>query len=346
MITVSRRRGYVRLHMNESPYPPPPLAVEMLRKYAGFMNFYEVEHLWEELLDGLSRYASVDQRYIDVYPGSSAAISLMFTLASVNNLDLVVPHPTFFILYDLARAYNVRLVPVQLSRDGFELPVERFLRKAKGRLVYLANPNNPTSNLLVESEKIVAKLAAESRYLFLDEAYYEFSRTTFCSYVIEHDNAVVLRSLSKAFSLAGARIGYVVASPKMLRTLGMFRVGYEVPVASQAAALGALRSREYMKRVVEEITTTREWVRRELLELGLLAPESHTNFVYVKLPVSCVEVQRRLRRMGFLVMCFDGMPGLRWIKQHMRVTIGKPEDMAAFLEAMKEVLGEGVLTTP
>ncbi|MEM3981224.1 MAG: histidinol-phosphate transaminase [Thermofilum sp.] len=342
MIRVSRRGGYVRLNMNESPYPPPPLAVEMAKRYASHMNLYEVEHLREELLEELSRYAGVSRRSIDLFAGSSEAISIMLSLARASGVDVVLPHPTFFVVYELARAHGVRLLPVQLSGEEFELRAEELARRAGGRLVYLANPNNPTGNLLVEDAALVARLAARAKYLFLDEAYYEFSGTTFCSDAVELGNVAVLRSLSKAFSLAGARVGYVVASPEMLRALNSFRIGFEVPVISQAAALGALRSRSYASRVVEEVSKTREWFREKLLELGIPTPESRTNFVLAKLPTSCVKVQRRLRRMGFLVMCFDGVPELRRFRQYMRITVGRRDQMEAFLEAFRRALGKEI----
>lgn len=336
---MSRRGSYVRLNMNESPYPPPPLAVEMARRYASYLNLYEVEHLREELLEELSRYLGVGKRYVDVFAGSSQAISIMLSLARAAGVDVVLPHPTFFVVYSLARAHNVRLVPVQLTGESFELRVDELARRARGKLVYLANPNNPTSNLLVEDGELLAKLAAEAKYLFLDEAYYEFSGTTFCDKAVELGNVAVLRSLSKAFSLAGARVGYVVSSPRMLKVLDSFRVGFEVPVISQAAALGALRSRSYARRIVEEISKTREWLRKRLLDLGLPTPESRANFVFFKLPMPCVEVQKKLRSMGFLVMCFSSVPELRELRNYVRVTVGHPRDMKSLLESFEKLLG-------
>lgn len=334
------KQVFVRLHMNESPYPPPPLAVEMARRYASFLNLYEVEHLREELLGELGRYAGVDRRFIDIYAGSSALLTAMLSLAKATKVDVVIPHPTFFILYDLARAYGVRLVPVRLRGEGFELRPEELLRAARGRLVYLANPNNPTGNLLIDSEDVIAKLAAEARFLFLDEAYYEFSRRTFCSLALERENVAVLRSLSKAFCIAGARVGYVVASPRMLGVLERFRVGYEVSVTSQAAALGALRSLDYVQKVVEEVIKTREWTRRRLSELSLAVVESRTNFLLAKLPIPCSEFQRRLKRAGFMVMCFSDVPDLRMLGYYVRVSVGRPEHMARFIDVLAGVVGK------
>uniref|UniRef100_A0A7J3X855 histidinol-phosphate transaminase n=1 Tax=Thermofilum pendens TaxID=2269 RepID=A0A7J3X855_THEPE len=327
---------HLRLHMNESPYPPPPLAVELASRYAGLANLYEVEELEEQLLDELSAYAGVERENIDLYAGSSEALLVALVLAKVLGLEVVVTRPTFFLAYELAESIGVRLVPVRLRGQEFSLDGEELLRAAEGRLVYLANPNNPTGNVVLSDEDLLARLARRARMVFLDEAYYEFSGVTFKDAAVELENVVVLRSLSKAFCLAGARVGYTVSSVRAKELLARFRPGYEVSLLSQAAALGALRSMDYVRSVVRRIVEVREWLRGELLERGLQALESSTNFLLVRLGQPCEAASRALEERGVLVLC----PG-EWFEElshHVRVTVGRKEDMEFFLRALEDAV--------
>ncbi|MFZ8855055.1 MAG: hypothetical protein ACO2OQ_02690, partial [Thermofilaceae archaeon] len=120
----------LRLHMNESPYPPPPLVSELVSRYAGLLNLYEVEELEEQLLDELSAYAGVERENLDLYAGSSEALLVMLALAKALGLEVVVAHPTFFLVYELARSLGVRLVPVRLRGPEFSLDGEELLKAA------------------------------------------------------------------------------------------------------------------------------------------------------------------------------------------------------------------------
>ena len=326
----------LRLHMNESPYPPPPLVSELVSRYAGLLNLYEVEELEEQLLDELSAYAGVERENLDLYAGSSEALLVMLALAKALGLEVVVAHPTFFLVYELARSLGVRLVPVRLRGPEFSLEGEELLKAAGGRLVYLANPNNPTGNIVLRDGDLLARLAKRARMVFLDETYYEFSGVTFKDAAVELGNVVVLRSLSKAFCLAGARIGYTISSVRAKELLARLRPGYEVSLLSQAAALGALRSMDYVRSVVRRIVEVREWLRKELLKLGAPTPESSTNFVLARLEQPCDAVSRALEEEGILVTCLG-----RWFEElshHVRVTVGRREDMEAFLRALEAAL--------
>lgn len=322
--------------MNESPYPPPPLAVEYVRKYAECMNRYDVEELKEELIIELEKYAGLQREHVEFFPGSSYILLLMVALARVHNIEVIVPHPTFHALYPVLRGFNVNYTRVDLT-SKFELDKQALLKLSENKLVYLANPNNPTGNILVEDPGYVSKLARVAKYVFIDEAYYEFSGLTVKNLVVEHENIAVLRSLSKAFSLAGARFGYLLASKRLKERLNSFRMWFETPITTQAAALGALKDRRYAERVVEEIKVTRDYVRRKLLEAGLWSAESRANFILVDLGKSCDEVWKKLSEHGILTLCLGLVKDLANYGNYLRVTIGKPNDMDLFLEKILEV---------
>ncbi|MEM1528875.1 MAG: histidinol-phosphate transaminase [Desulfurococcaceae archaeon] len=327
----------LRLHMNESPYPPSALAVEYARKYVEYMNIYDVEGLREELIVELEKYTNLPREHIEFFPGSSYILLLMVALAKAQNIEVVLPHPTFHALYPVLRSFNANYAYVKLTQR-FELDKQVFLRSAENRLVYLANPNNPTGNLLVEDPSYISKLAQVARYVFVDEAYYEFSGSTVKDLVVEHENVAVLRSLSKAFSLAGARFGYLLAGKRVKEHLNSLRIGFETPIMTQAAALGALRDRKYVEKIVEEVKSTRDYVRRKLLEVGLWSPESRANFILVDLGKPCREAWEKLSEHGILTLCLELVKDLVDYGNYLRVTVGKPDDMNTFLEKILEVL--------
>lgn len=327
----------LRLHMNESPYPPPKLVVEYISKYVDYANRYDVEELREELVEELEKYTKLPREHIEFLPGSSHALTLMMALAKVHNVDVVLPHPSFHALYQVLKGFNLHYTLVRLT-DGFELNEEEFLKLSEGKLVYLANPNNPTGNMLVEDPDYVSKLARVAKYVFVDEAYYEFSVFTVKDLVVEYDNVAVLRSFSKAFNLAGARFGYILAGKKAKDSLNSLRIGFETPIITQAAALGALRDKGYMERVVAEIRATRDYVRRKLLELGFWSPESRTNFLLVNLGKPCSGVWKKLRDHNILTMCLELVEDFADYKNYLRVTVGRRADMDLFLGKLSEVL--------
>ncbi|MEM1780220.1 MAG: histidinol-phosphate transaminase [Desulfurococcaceae archaeon] len=324
------------LHRNESPYPPSPLVVEYVDKYIEYLNRYDVVELREELISELEKYTGLPREYIEFYPGSSHPLTLMIALAKVKGIEVLMPHPTFHAIYPVLRGFKAPYRLVKLE-ENMELNSERFLRLVEGKLVYLANPNNPTSNLLVKDFDYIEKIAKKAKLVFIDEAYYEFSDFTVKDLVPELDNVVVVRSLSKAFSLAGARFGYVLASGKAMDLLNSLRIGFETPVITQAIALGALRDKAYMKEVVSRIKSTRDHVRLKLLEHGLWSPVSSTNFLFIRLNKPCRGVWNALKGHGVLTMCLELIEDLAEYANYLRVTIGKPEDMELFLEKLLDM---------
>lgn len=328
----------LRLHMNESPYPPSRTSVEYVSRYAGLLNLYYEKTLYEELMEELSRYVGADKNFIEVFPGSSAALTLMLTYVKVTGSELVATHPTFHVMYGLARSYGIRTHYLRLRGESFTLDVEELLRVCEGRVVYLINPNNPTSNLLLEDPDIVGRVASRAKAVFVDEAYYEFSGVTFKDLTAELDNVAVIRSASKSFSLAGARFGYAVLGRGLKKELNSLRIGFEVPLTTQAAALGALKDLQYMKEVVKTIVETREETRRGLEEAGLKTVESRTNFILADLKRPCRELWSELKNRGVVTLCLQNVEELSEFGNYMRISVGRPDDMRLFLKIINETL--------
>lgn len=328
----------LRLHMNESPYPPSRTSLEYINKYSSLLNLYHVEQLYEELIDELSDYVGVDKKLIEIFASSSSILTLMLTYTKIIDSGLVLTHPTFHVMYHMIDNYNIQHAHVELSKEDFTLDVDKLIEVSEGRVVYLINPNNPTSNILLEDPEVLKKVARRAKTVFVDEAYYEFSGLTFKDLVTEHDNIVVIRTVSKAFSLAGARFGYVITSEKMKNILNSLRIGYEVPIITQAAVLGALKDPYYVKEVVSKIVETRERVRKALVNADLRVVESRTNFLFINLGKPCRKYWELLKRDEILTLCLENIEKLREFGSYLRVTVGRPEEMDLFVEKLLKIL--------
>jgi len=325
-----------RLNLNESPFPPSPRVVEELARSGYLLNRYYDRELWHELIKLLSHYAKLPREYVSPYPSSSDALCKLLRLAKRKGLRVLTVRPGFHAMKHFASVEGVELHYIDLKLPNFELDTDALLKAVDEKtMLILYNPNNPTSNILVEDPGIVREIASRVGILVIDEAYYEFSGVTFAPLVKELGNLAVVRTMSKAFCLAGARVGYVLAAPELLKELDSLRIKFDIPIPSIAAAVAALKDLDYVRKVVEAIKVMRDRLASELREMGLRVLPSATNFLFVEVGARGVEVAKKLEEMGVYVMAFDEPP----IENFIRVSIGREDENARFLRALRKVLG-------
>lgn len=263
---------------------------------------------------------------------------------------LAYPDPTFGMVALFGRMNAVRPVAVRLGPD-FALDPEALLA-ARGRVTYLCQPNNPTGNRF-ESAAIEKVLAESPGIVLLDEAYADFAGETMIPPAIESGRTVVLRTMSKAYGLAGLRIGYAVGPARLIREIEKSRGPYKVTAAAEAAALAVLRDgRNWLLRTVDEVRVNRERLTTELRNLGFRVWPSSTNFVLVAADETVVRstpsdkaapdtetspalrLTRALRDRGVAVRAFPALP---LAGDSIRITIGPWPMMEKLLIALREV---------
>ncbi len=200
------------------------------------------------------------------------------------------------------------------------------------KLVMVANPNNPTGNLVVDGESVRTMLDEAKGLVVVDEAYYEFSGVTVASLVRKYDNLVVLRTFSKAFSLAGLRVGYALASPEVTDALYRARPPFTVTSLSLAAATAALSDLGYVRSCVERIAAERTRLTEEMYMLENVQPfPSEANFILFR---SVKGLGEKLAREGILIRDLSDV----FSAPFYRVSVGAKQENDAFLEALKKVV--------
>ncbi len=325
-------KGPVRLDLNESPLPPPLDVIEAGAKALAYLNRYPASKLLQEVERLISEYSGVRRDMIAVGCGGDSILAAIFLLAGAWGGVVVAPRFSFGMYRVLAEESGSRLVRVNMKPEGevWVLDYDKLLEESrKARLVVVDNPNNPTGSLLLGPAR-VRELALSTRGLVvIDEAYYEFSGVTMAPLVEEHDNLVVVRTFSKAFSMAGMRIGYLIASPRIASAVKrLFPFPTSTPGLAMAAR--ALRKRSYMESLVKYIRSKREEVRQEIINMGMMAFRSEANFLLVDTGID--GAAERLRSRGVYVR--ETEIGSSFI----RVTIGSSRDMRRFLRELKDIV--------
>ena len=336
-LTFHEKLEYLKLDWNEATIPPSPKVLRALQEIlaTGALNFYpDVTAI--ELRSKLSAYVGLNTEQVQVFNGSDECLRIICE-TFLNTGDVVLfREPTYtqiepFITSRGAR--TLRFVGNSATSPNPERYLE-YLGKNEIGMVYIANPNNPTG-VLYEEAFIRQLCTRHPRTLFvIDEAYSEFAQYTVCQLVREYRNLIVTRTFSKAFCLAGLRLGYVLADPGLLHYLNLLRNGKDVNLLAQIAAMAALDDVPYLQSHVNEVIATRDWLCDQLRASGVEVWNTRANFLLVRVP-DVGRIQEELKEQKILVRDRSSLPQLA---DTFRVTIGTRKQMAQFLSAFSSVL--------
>lgn len=329
----------VKLNTNESPYPPPEdFMRDLAARIAGLsLNRYP-ERDFPELREGLARRAGTLTDRVWVANGSNEILLQLLLAFGSSERKVLTFEPTYALHSHITQVSGTRLIRGRRNPD-YSLHLEASLdaiRVQKPDIVFLCSPNNPTGNAMTE-EHVLAVCGAAPGLIILDEAYAEFAGRSSIRLVEECEHLVVVRSFSKAWRLAGARIGYLVAQPYVTEELLKVRLPYHLSSLTQAAGLTALAHARDLLATVESIRHERQRLWDELSTTrGIAAFPSQANFILFRCESRPAgEVWQRLLDRGVLVRDFSDVPGC---EQCLRVSVGTPEQDERFLEALSEAI--------
>ncbi|GII25322.1 histidinol-phosphate transaminase [Planosporangium mesophilum] len=327
--------GAIKLASNEVPYGPLPGVVEAIAEAAADTHRYPDMGV-VALREALAERYGVDPDRIATGCGSVALAEHLARVTCMPGDEMLYSWRSFEaypIIAATAAAASVK-VP-NTPEHGHDLPAMAAAVTDRTRLVLVCNPNNPTGTAIRRPElEAFLDAVPENVLVVIDEAYREFVTDPQVPDGLEiagdRPNVVVLRTLSKAWGLAGLRVGFLVAPPEVAAAVRKIVTPFSTSSTAQAAALAALRQAEEMQRRADQVVAERERLVPALRKLGADVPESQANFVWLPLGDGATEFAAACERAGVIVRPFAG--------DGVRVTVGTPEENDTFLAAAEAAL--------
>ncbi|VVB54380.1 Aromatic-amino-acid aminotransferase 2 [uncultured archaeon] len=326
----------IKLGSNENPLGPSPLSVMAIKEKAGRVNLYpQADAL--ELRSAIGNYAGYPASNIVVSGnGMDGIFDTIMRLFMSPGAESIIPLPTFS-YYEISTLANGGK-PVFVDRcPDFSISPEKILGKVNENtsLIFLCSPNNPSGNSI--SEKDVRKiLDSVDAIVFIDEAYVEFADSSITGLVSEYENLIVGRTFSKAFGLAGMRMGYAIVPEWIARVYMKVMTPFSMDFLSTAAGLAALEDREYLKKSIETVKNGRIQLSGALGSLCKVYP-SDANFIMIDVsPRSAKEVSESLLRKGIIIRDCTSFRGAG--KSLIRISVGTEVQNEKVITAFREIL--------
>ncbi|HGT1593644.1 TPA: histidinol-phosphate transaminase, partial [Clostridioides difficile] len=264
--------------------------------------------------------------------GSSEIIDLIIH-TFVDKDEVILSFSPSFSMYSIYSQINgSKFIGVE-SDENLVINIDNVIEKVKEnnpKIVIVCNPNNPTGTIL-KREEIIKLLDSTNSLVVLDEAYMDFGEESMLSDVFKYDNLIVLRTLSKAFGLAGIRTGYMLSNSSLINSVEKVRPPYNLNSLSDFIATRALRNKDVVKAYIKEVKEEREVLYEEMIGMGIKAYKSQANFILFYSEIE--NLSQKLIDRGVLIRKFGGK-----LENYYRVTIGDKEENSMFVGAIRDIL--------
>jgi histidinol-phosphate aminotransferase len=322
----------VKLNTNENPYPPSPRVVEAMRAMDPERLRRYPDPMANRVRDLVARMFRVGRENVLCGNGSDELLTLVIRAFVGEGERVAYPIPTYSLYPVLAEIQGARAIEVE-TLDDFSLPLDA-LRKVQARAMILCNPNAPTG-VLARPEAVGELAGRFDGIVVVDEAYVDFSTADCMALARERPNVLVLRTLSKSYSLAGLRFGYAVGPAELIRGLEKVKDSYNVDAVSIALAAEALQDQNWMEANVAKIQSERTRLSAELEQRGFRVTPSEANFVLARVPGDNGEAWcQNLKARGILVRWWN----LPRLADKLRITVGTRAENDALLAALRQIL--------
>lgn len=325
-----------KLSSNESPRGPFESAKQAMVAAIDGLNEYP-DGAATDLKAAISKFYGVDPKYIVAGAGSNELLDILAMCLISEGDEIVYPWPSFVVYPASTDKMDGTKVPVPLDKD-FRVDLDGLLAAItpKTKLVYICNPNNPSSTALTEAEldSFMDRVPDHVAVVF-DEAYIEFAdpgtTVSGLKYFDGNRNVLVLRTFSKAYGMAGVRCGYGIVPEDFVAAIDKIRAPFNVTTLAQVAGAASLGDQEELANRVALNKRNRERTEAALDELGLTRAKSQTNFVFFEVPEAQKVFEELLAR-GIIVRP-------QGPTNYLRITIGDDEETTQLIEALNEILG-------
>jgi len=323
----------IKLNTNENPYPPSPQVRRAIMQATGAaLRLYPAPHA-DAFIGAAAKAYRFRPESILAGNGSDELLAMLFRAVLDQGDRVAYPLPTYSLYDTLAQVQGAKSVRVPLG-PGFSIPLEALGRE-QARLTIVCSPNSPCGSLADREglDKLARKL--RGRLLVIDEAYVDFTESSAIDLAKQHKNVIVLRTLSKAFSLAGMRLGLCFGHPDLMVQLQKVKDSYNLNRLAIAAGAAAIDDMAWMRRNAERVKQTRAMTEARLRAMGFEVPPSQANFVLARMADhDMAPITAALRRRGILVRHFPRSV----FRDALRISIGTPAEMRALFKALEPLV--------
>ena len=322
---------YIKLNTNENPYAPSPKVLSALKGEINDRLRLYPDPVSTGAREKVAEVFRTKPEMVMVGNGSDDLLTII-TRSFVSKDDKVVyPYPTYLLYKTLSEIQNAKECIIDF-REDYSLSEDILVKGAA--VTFMCNPNSP-SGTMIPVEKISEIAGKIDGIIVVDEAYVDFADDNCLRLVDKHPNLIVLRTLSKSYSLAGMRLGFAIAQEVLINGMMKVKDSYNVDRLSMASAVAALDDQETFRQNVSRIIKTREHLVDSLKELGFFVYPSQANFVMIKCKDSCEakEIYRELKERKILVRYID-QPRL---DDCLRITVGTDEEIDTLLKELAEI---------
>ncbi|MCF6149180.1 MAG: histidinol-phosphate transaminase [Candidatus Kuenenia sp.] len=323
---------YTKLNTNENPYPPSQKVLDTIRN-----SINENLRLYPDPIATTARVKIAEvlgtkPECVMAGNGSDDLLSIIVRSFAGPGDKIVFPYPSYMLYNTLTELQNGTPCMIDFTED-YTLPEDFVVKGAK--VSFIANPNSPSGTMI--SPREISRLASKiDGVLVIDEAYADFSDENCLSLVERHDNILLLRTLSKSYSLAGIRFGFCIAQESLIQGMMKVKDSYNVDRLGIVAAVAAIEDQKTMAEHVVKIRKTREYLTKALQEMGFFIYPSYTNFILARCMegVSAQSLYEELKNRKILVRYFN----IRRLDDCLRITIGTQEEIDLLIKNLKELL--------
>lgn len=331
-----RDMQYIKLNTNESPYPPAPGVLEAVQNEVDLLRLYSDPEC-AALRDAIAELHGVKRENIYLANGSDDILNFAFMAFSGNGVPIYFPDISYGFYKVFADLNGIEYHKIPLKED-FSIDPRDYMNL--NGTIAIANPNAPTGLCLsvTDIEKILA--SNPNHVVLIDEAYVDFGGESCYPLIEKFENLLVVQTFSKSRSMAGARLGFAIASKPIIEDLNRIKYStnpYNVNRMTLAAGLATIRANGYYMDNCKKIIATREETTRQLKEMGFEVIPSSANFIFARSNrISGEEFYIQLKKRGVLVRHFTA----ERISDFNRISIGTPDDMNRFIQVTRKILEE------
>jgi len=330
-------KDVIKMASNENPLGPSPKAVASIRKYLCNINRYPEGGCFY-LRQAVAKKLKVKPEQLIFGNGSDELIGLVLR-AFVNEGDEVVVASPTFLMYEVsstAHGAKIKVIPMRYFKYDLKAIKDAVTKNTK--VVFIANPDNPNGTYVAkyELEDFLKGLSSET-IVFLDEAYFEFVEEQDYPNGLDYlgkSNLIVTRTFSKAYGLAGLRVGYGVSSPEIIKYMEAVREPFNVNLLAQMGAIGGLKDKDFVAKSKKTVREGKKFLYTELKAMGVRYVPSVTNFILIELGPKSGEVTERLLKKGIIIRNMKA-----WgLENFIRVTVGKEAENKRFIKELKKII--------